>query len=214
MPEAGVIFIAAGAAYAQAATQAARSVRAQSPSLSVDLFTDAPEAAAHEIFNRVHAIESPHARSKVDHMHESRFERTLYLDADIRVVADITEMFALLDRFDIAAAHAHSRNREATNAIWRVEIPPSFPQVNGGVILYRKSPTVLEFLRAWQKAYHQAGFKKDQVTLRELLWQSDLRLHILPPEYNIRYEKYLSVWDEKEAVPKILHFAKFHSPLK
>jgi hypothetical protein len=47
--------------------------------------------------------------------------------------------------------------------------------------------------------------------LRELLWGSDLRLHILPPEYNIRYERYLSFWDPKEAVPQILHLAKFHA---
>jgi hypothetical protein len=35
-------------------------------------------------------------------------------------------------------------------------------------------------------------------------------LAILPPEYNIRYEKYLTVWEEREAIPRILHFAEFH----
>jgi hypothetical protein len=206
----GVIFIAAGSDYTRAANEAARSVRRHAPSLLIDLFTDTGDCAE-RIFDEVHRIESPHLRSKVDYIHKTRFSRTLYLDTDILVDADITEMFDVLERFDIAIAHAHTRNREATRTIWRKKVPDAFPQMNGGVILYRSTPPVLEFLRDWQQAYHEAGFKKDQVTLRELLWESDLRIHILPPEYNVRYEKYLSIWDEKEAVPRILHFARFHA---
>lgn len=206
----GVILIAAGAPYARAASRAARSVRVHAPSLAVDLFTDAPEFAE-DVFDQIHPLEGPHKRSKVDHVHRSRFARTLYLDTDIRVVKDISEMFAVLDRFDIALAHAHARNREETKTVWRIKMPDAFPQVNGGVMLFKSSPAVLELLRAWGPAYHSAGFKKDQVTLRELLWLSDLRIHILPPEYNVRYEKYMRVWEEKEAIPRILHFSAFHN---
>ena len=104
---------------------------------------------------------------------DTRFQRTLYLDTDIRVVADISEMFDILDRFDIAIAHAHARNRKETKTVWHFQIPDAFPQMNGGVLLFRSSPTVLDLLRAWQRAYHSAGYAKDQVTLRELLWLSD-----------------------------------------
>ena len=52
--------------------------------------------------------------------------------------------------------------------------------MNSGVILFKSTTPVLAFLRAWQQAYHSAGFKKDQVTLRELLWGSDLRLISFP----------------------------------
>jgi hypothetical protein len=209
----GVIFIATGVDYTRAANAAARSVRLHAPSLLIDLFTDNPDCAE-GIFDELHLIDNPHLRSKVDYIHKTRFSQTLYLDTDIRVDANIDEMFGVLERFDLAIAHAHSRNREATRTIWRKEIPDAFPQMNGGVILYRSTPPVLKLLRAWQRAYHEAGFKKDQVTLRELLWESDLRLHILPPEYNIRYEKYLSIWKDKEAVPRILHFAHFHTGQK
>jgi hypothetical protein len=208
--KAGVIFVAAGAPYVLAANRAAKSVREESPSVGVDLFTNLPELAA-DVFDEVRPLDSPHRRSKVDCLHQTRFERTLYLDTDIRVVADITEMFRTLDRFDIALAHAHARNRDQTRQMWRLDIPKAFPQMNSGVILFKSTTPVLVFLRAWQQAYHSAGFRKDQVTLRELLWCSDLRLHILPPEYNIRYERYLSFWDPKEAVPQILHLAKFHA---
>ena len=207
--ENGVIFIAAGEAYVRAANRAAQSIKEHVSPIAIDLFTDASAVAA-DIFDQIHPIDDPHVRSKVDYLHHTRFQRTLYLDTDIRVVADISEMFNVLDRFDIAIAHAHARNRKETKTVWHFDIPDAFPQMNGGVLLFRSTPTVLDLLRAWQRAYHSAGFAKDQVTLRELLWLSDVRLHILPPEYNIRYERYLSFWEAREAIPRILHFPKFH----
>ena len=102
------------------------------------------------------------------------------------------------------ATSATARGRYFSGAS---RIPEAFPQLNGGVILYRANAAVHQMLADWKQAYHTAGFKWDQVTLRELLWKSDLRLFILPPEYNVRYSKYLEVWEADEARPKILHFA-------
>jgi hypothetical protein len=140
----------------------------------------------------------------------TRFERTLYVDTDVCFVADVRDVFEVLDRFDIALAHAHTRNREVTTATWRTPLPAAFPQFNGGVILYKMNDGVGAFLNAWKNAYQTAGFAKDQVTLRELLWESNLQICTLPPEYNIRYRKYLWIWRKNEAQPKILHFAAFH----
>jgi hypothetical protein len=89
-------------------------------------------------------------------------------------------------------------------------LPDSFPQLNGGVILYRSNEAVRTFLAAWSSAYREAGFKKDQVTLRELLWQSPLQLYVLPPEYNVRYLRYAYFWQQEEARPLILHLRRFH----
>lgn len=207
----GVIYIATGEIYLRAARQSAESVRRHMPGVEIDLFTDADDIPA-GVFDRVHVIENPHKRSKVDCVGKSRFERTLYLDSDTRVVADISELFDILDRFDIAGTHAHARERKATNLVWRQKIPEAFPQVNGGVLLYRDCEVVRSLLAEWSRAYVEAGFSKDQVSLRELLWLSDARLFILPPEYNVRYEKYETVWDAWEAQPKILHYARFHEP--
>ena len=207
----GVIFVATGE-YARAAVKAAESVRKFCPTLGLQLFTDHSDVPP-GVFDRVSPIENPHMRSKVDFMPHTIFERTLYLDTDIRIVEDIREMFSLLDRFDIAIAHAHARNQPSTNDQWKCRIPEAFPQMNSGVILYKKSPPVMKLLTDWGTCYREAGFKKDQVTLRELLWSSDLRIATLPPEYNIRSNKYLKVWEAKEARPKILHYARFHTDL-
>jgi hypothetical protein len=115
-------------------------------------------------------------------------------------------MFDLLDRFDIALAHAHMRNHKIACEPWRVSLPKAFPQFNGGVLLYRWNNKTEQFCKDWSKYYHEAGFRKDQVTLRELLWKSDLHLYILPPEYNFRYFYKLPFLPTQELVPRILHY--------
>lgn len=207
----GVIFVATDD-YARAAVEAAASIRKHCPGLGIQLFTNQRDIPT-GIFDEVSTIKNPHMRSKVDYLTLAPFERTLYLDTDIRIVEDIREMFTLLDRFDLAFAHAQARNQPSTNELWRCRIPEAFPQMNSGVILYRNSPKVLQLFNEWSAVYKDAGFKKDQVTLRELLWLSDLRIATLPPEYNLRSKKYIKVWAPKEARPKILHYARFHTDL-
>ena len=204
----GVVYIATGEKYVRAAVNSAASVKKHCKNLKIHLFTDL-ENFSHDCIDGITHIEQPHRRSKVDYLIKTPFERTLYLDSDTRIVDNIAEVFKLLDNFDIALAHAHARNHPATKEQWHTHIPYSFPQLNGGVILFKMNAKVESLLKQWREAYHTAGFKKDQVTLRELVWNSDLRLTILPPEYNIRYKKYLWIWRKNEAVPKIMHLKKY-----
>ena len=207
----GVIYITSGKFHTAAAIAAAQSVRDTNPWLEIDLYTDEKDACGP--FDRIVHFEDGHRRSKVDYLPQTRFARTLYLDSDTRVVADLKPMFELLTRFDLAIAHAHARNAGRQTEIWRHEIPETFPQHNGGVILYRGNGKALDFMKRWSNAYHEAGFKWDQITLRELMWTSDLAVYVLPPEYNVRYRKYLDIWTAREAVPKILHLAEYYDEL-
>jgi len=209
-PVCGVNYICTGAMFTKAGVNSARSVRKNSPNLLIDIYTDSPSEIPEGLFDMVHLIGDPHRRSKVDYMAKTRFDRSLYLDTDTRVVKDISNMFDVIDRFDLAIAHAPARNKKSNLEGWRCPIPDNFPQMNSGVMVYRRTPAVMEMLADWQAAFHTADFNKDQVTLRELLWLSDLRIYILPPEYNVRYAKYIKVWTPNEAEPKILHFASFH----
>jgi hypothetical protein len=208
----GVLYVATGEKFVRAACTSADSVSSYSPRLKKHIFCDGPSAEAlpRRLFDSVGLIDDPHRRSKVDHLHRTPFAKTLYLDADTALVAPVDEIFDLLDRFDIALAHAPLRNIPATKQFWKTRIPDSFPQMNSGVIAYRSSPPVLDLLRRWHTAYREAGFKKDQVTLREILWKSDLRLAALPPEYNIRHVRLIEeVWRKEEAKPRILHCRNF-----
>jgi lipopolysaccharide biosynthesis glycosyltransferase len=190
------------------AIASAKSVKQHCKGIAVHIFTDQPEINSKWVDSST-PIANPHVRSKVDYISQTPFDETLFLDADTKVVTDITEVFDLLKAFDMAMAHAQKRNHFPTLQNWREKIPASFPQMNSGVVLFRKNEQTIKVLKDWKTAYHNNGFWKDQVTLREIIWKSPLRIGILPPEYNVRFEKYLKVWEEEEAIPKILHFASF-----
>ena len=210
----GVLYIVTGEKYLHAAIHSARSVRKFAPELGIHLFTGdvnyPPLIENMGVFDTIEQIENPHRRSKVEYLKNSPFERTLYLDSDTEVVAPITQMYGVLDAFDMAICHAHWRNHVITSKVWNRALPPSFPQFNSGVILYKRNAKTTEVFEAWAKGFEQARFPQDQVTLRETLWNSDIRVYTLPPEYNVRFWKYLYLWNAKEVQPRILHMQKFH----
>jgi len=206
--ERGILYVATGELYIELAVRSAESVKKHCGDIRIHLFTDR-DTAEFAVFDSTTIIQNPHRRSRLDCFSQTPFQRTLYLDAETCICTDIREIYDVLDRFDIAMAHAHLRNRKAMKEHWRIPIPDAFPQFNSGVILYNKSAPVLDLLNKWKEAYFTAGFRKDQTTLRELLYLSNIRIAVLPPEYNIRFRKYLRVWNKYEAVPKVLHLEKY-----
>ena len=211
----GILYIATGEKYIRAAIHSAETVRKHCPGLPTHLYAGPQDQGldfrrSPHPFTSVAAIEDPHRRSKVDYMSRTPFDRTLYLDTDTALNTDVRGAFQLLDRFDIALAHAHRRNSATRLKPWRIALPQAFPQYNAGVILYRRTPAVIAFLEDWRHCFHEAGFLQDQVTLRELLWRSDLRIATLPPEYNVRFIKYHFLWSKEEAASKIFHRRRYH----
>lgn len=205
----GVIFVTTGKDYTQLAERAAQSVKDSCPGLQVDLFTD--QTMDMKVFDRIHHLEDPWHRSKMDAMILSRFDKTLYLDADLFVIADIRDVFEVLDRFDMAMAHDDGRNTKHCHNFWRKPLPNAFPQLNGGVIAFRRRPAVLNLLKNWSVAVRNNDLKQDQPVLRELVWDSDLRIATLPPEYNLMRFKVLRFQSKKSSsAPRIIHSPEFH----
>jgi lipopolysaccharide biosynthesis glycosyltransferase len=185
-------------------------VRQHNPNLPIHLFSDSQQekvslSTARSPLTSWENIAHPHRRSKVDYLRSTPFERTLFLDTDTRVLCPLDDLFDLLDRFDVAMAHAHKRAIAAKQATLRITVPDTFPQYNSGVLLYRKTEDVLMALGEWRERFHSEGEITDQKALREILWAGDLRIATLPPEYNVRFLKYLVLWTKDEATPKILH---------
>ena len=219
----GILFIATGERYVRAAARSARSALAHCPGLPIHLYTDPTSfdsflGEAGFPFTSAGKIENPHARSKVDYMSKTPYERTLFLDADTVVNSDIREMFQILDRFDIAMTHAHHRSPSNLKP-WRIPLPDAFPEFNSGVVLFRKTPAVVQFWEGlsshfgtdWPEAGRRTGQPHhDQILIRELLWLSDLRIATLPPEFNVRKLKYHLLWSRSEATTKIFHLKQFH----
>lgn len=201
----GVIYVATGAGYRDLAEQSARSLRDHEPELAVDLYTDATDEVERGLFDRVHLIADPHDRSKLDCMAASRFERTLFLDCDTLVVNRLGDLWEVLDRFDLALAHDVRRDTALIQAGVTQDTPYAFPQFNSGVMLFRRSEAMTAFLADWRARYVAAGLYRDQPVLKDLLWESDLRFYVLPPEFNLRRVTELDAWEPGDARPVIVH---------
>ena len=132
----GVIYVATGELFVKMAAMSAESLKIHNPELSVHIFTDC-DTSSYDCFNGVTKIQDPHVRSKVDYISETPYHRTLFLDADTRVCEDITHMFELLDRYDIALAYDDGRTRRPKR--YAGNAPKIFMPLNSGVILFKSS---------------------------------------------------------------------------
>jgi hypothetical protein len=201
--ERGIVLVAFGRKYVDLAFQAAQSIVEVCPGVEIDLFTEAPVEAGP--FARIHVLEQVWVRSKLDSMLQSRFNKTIYLDVDIRAVSDFTDVFDVLNRFDMAAAHDQNRNAFSSRTEYLNPFPNAFPQINSGILAFRKSPAVTAFLQSWKAAVQEHNIGKDQPSLRELVWNSDLRCAILPPEYNFWDIRSIDRLTPLQTAPRIIH---------
>ena len=174
----------------------------------MDLYTDAPRALP--VFDRIHLLPDPWFRSKIDALIGSRFQRTLYMDADMLALADFRDVFEVLERFDVALAHDWLRNSALHHTFWRRPLPAAFPMFNGGLIAIRRTPATAAFLQAWKAAVRATDTGRDQISLRELLWESELRIATLPEEYNLLWIQGVKSWTTDFAAPRIIHSPHFH----
>ena len=188
----GVLYSATGDQHFQEALRSARS------SLRFNrmhhlIYTDrpAPPDGNGIAFGAIKNAGNPFA-DRIAALRASPFEQTLHLDTDTHIAADLGEVFDLLERFDVALAHAAGYLGEADP-----EVPPAFYELNAGVIAYRKSPAVWQWLETWRATYLDwiasepfpnagRGNGTDQPALRRTLWQSGLSMYVLGPEYNCR----------------------------
>jgi len=200
----GVIYVATGEAYRALAVASAASLRGHESERAIDLFTDAPGAAGLGVFDRVHPVPRVHARAKLDCLALSRFERTLFLDCDTRILAPLGDLFDILERFDLALAHDMRRASGLIRA-GQVPTPYAFPQMNSGVLLYRLTAPVRALFGEWARRFHETAARRDQPILKDLLWESDIRFYVLPPEFNLRRATMLDAWEPRDARPTILH---------
>ncbi|SFJ37659.1 hypothetical protein [Celeribacter neptunius] len=211
----GVLYVASGADYVDLAVQSARSLRAVEPEIAVDLVTDLSEEVPDGVFDEIRVTPQMHEREKLRAMPETRFDRTLYVDSDTLFLAPLGDLFDILDRFECALTHDVRRDWALIRRGRDHQTPYAFPQHNSGVFLYRRSENMLAFLHDWaQRFFADDAIERDQIILKDMLWESDLRYYVLPPEFNLRRVTLLDAWEPLDAVPTILHSHRFQDHMR
>lgn len=181
------VYVATTPRHLAEAEISAASLRPHLPGVPVILFTQLPDQPA--IFDQIFPISHPLGASadKIRRLLELDAEEILFIDTDTYVCGPLHPGFDLLSRFDLAVARA------AIQATY--EVPPpgdAFPEFNTGVLFLRNTPRLRAFLNRWLELHallrdRDTGRVYDQPAFRQALWESDLSVHTLPPEYNCRF---------------------------
>ena len=184
----GVIYIATGKQHTQEALTSARILKEVSE-LPVTLLSD--RTVDDPVLDGSIKLTDPRGGTsdQMYAMEQSPYDETICLDSDIYVAGDITELFRLLETFDLAAAHAPHRREQETEE--GGEPPQCFPEYNSGVVVYRLNSAVKAFLETWREEYERDMANdvfRNQPSFRRALFKSDLKLATLPPEYNCRIQ--------------------------
>jgi hypothetical protein len=186
MSERGVLYVVAGSqTYADALITSAQSLRHVMPDIPIAV------ATAREITgpfdHRIPISETDGFRAKILGACQTPFDRTLLLDVDTYVLADLSDVFQLLDRFDMALAHAPVRV-----SMPLADVPSSFPEFNTGVIAYRRTDVVRIVLEDWLREYDNLSAfdppSLDQPSFRRVAYRTaELQIATLVPEFNQRF---------------------------
>ena len=212
----GILYIATGERCCSEAILNAQRCRRSNPSLPITIKTDLsdrPDLVS--IFDSVISIQFPsHSyRDKVTGFSELPYEQTLFLDSDACLIAPIDDIFDLLKVSDLAAAHAPVRHPPG----WSDDsVPRTFPELNTGVMLMRRSRVIDDLMSAWIALYDdllQANSQFwDQASFRSVLWNSlrrgNLRFLHLPTEANLRTTK---PWFAGRGLPVSVVHGRFSS---
>jgi hypothetical protein len=184
--EKGILYIATGRRHLGEMLISARSVRRHMPGVPIVVYTDQQDLPA-DVFDEVRPISDPRHSfiDKIAPLCDTPFERTIFLDTDTLACAPFTDLFEILDRFDLALAHAPYRHDRP------FVTPNCFAELNTGVLAYRRTPEMVslfqDWLRLYQKEVAETGrMDSDQPAFREALYRSPVSPYILPTEYNLR----------------------------
>jgi len=175
----GILMLAIGEHHQREAAQATERIRLIWPEIEITINTQ--DSGQPVQLQRIRAMKA------------SPYARTLYLDTDTWLMEPVPELFDLLDRFDVALAHAPWRER------YPVDISACYPEFNGGVFVYGERCRNVLFA-AWERQFlhdleHRdpgggTGYFPSQPSLRVALYHSGLCVATLPPEYNWRGDGY------------------------
>ncbi len=204
----GFVFAATGEVYATLARRAARSLRQVDPNAEIDLFTNM--GFEDPVFSKIHRLDDDYHRPKIEALLNTRFDRTIYLDADTMVVAPLDPAFDVLDRFDLAAAQDRYLNNQYGRRVHGQPVPSAFPTLNSGLVAIRRCDATQRFLQDWLTEMKTSGSDRDQPPMRTLLYTGDLRICALPPGYNLLTHHELKTWWGMFGAPRMLHCSFLH----
>jgi len=185
---AGIIYSAIGAQYVdEAAHSASSSLRFNDVPHIIYCDRDPKERVSGVQYVVTASSGNPYS-DKIANIQRLPFARTLYLDTDTHVAGNLDELFDLLERFEVAAAHAPGYTKSPDDGQ-----SDAFYDFNTGVIALRDAAAVRDLLALWFRIQSDWTAKplfptnlQDQPAFRRAVWESRVSVYVLGSEYNYR----------------------------
>jgi hypothetical protein len=186
----GILYVATGKKFVAEAEISASSAKSAMPGVPIVLASDCTSDSGYFDMHIKLERSTYSFIDKILPLKRTPFERTLYLDSDTFVLSDVSCLFQILDRFAIAAAFEPARFLDKIDGL-----PTCFAELNTGVLLYKSDRKVFAMIDQWHAAYSEeianmaaAGRQAwhDQYSFTKIMFENDLSLYVLPPEYNAR----------------------------
>jgi hypothetical protein len=154
--DAGLLYVVTDSEVAlDECAHSARTFRKYCPEIQVQLVTNMPLGSRRVFFDFVDALPlqlHPH-KAKVLALQQTRFERTLFLDADTEVRGPVYELFEFLKRYDFGLTC--DNDCDWTTYPFRF-IAQESSGFNTGLLLFRRTEPVMRHLRRWFELFrHQ-----------------------------------------------------------
>lgn len=196
MTRCGYLYIANGRRYVDEAITSARSLRRVDGAAQITLVTDTRVAS--DVFDvvvlRPFEVDSWRAglAYKVGHLFDgSSYDRVFFVDTDTYFCRDCSELFALLDYYDLCIADAPNDTSEI--ALENGPLKGYYPY-NTGVIVFRRNEVNRELFVKWLEVYQAkiSRYQHDQGPLMEALLGSRSRVYVLRSVYNAKLSFHVS----------------------
>lgn len=174
-----------GTDYVKEAIFSATSLKKIHPNAQITLFTN-KEYPNLSIFDKIEVVDIK-LRSKQDLLHMTPYDNTIYIDTDTYINDNIEELFGLFEKFELFATHDYARKRIFPIPEY-MAIPVSFSELNGGVFGFKKCDNFNKLIELWKHYFHkyQKVTPWDQPSFRIACWESNIKLYVVPYEYNRR----------------------------
>ena len=167
----------------------ANSLKKIHPESHITLFTDKEIIKDKDCpFDNIIIVEL-NIRSKQDVLQNTPYEKTIFIDTDTYINGNIKELFDMLDKFECIACHDCYSKKRVFNIPEYMNIPTAFNEINSGVFGFKKCENFNKMINLWNHYYHkykEITNEQDQPSCRIACWESNIKLYILPLEYNTR----------------------------
>jgi hypothetical protein len=207
--EKGYLYIATGDNYINEAKISVNSLRRHNQYAHVTLITDKKIKA--DEFDYVYILNFEYQENsdwkkaliyKVLALQHSPYKKTFFIDTDTYFLDDCSELFQLLNYFDLLIAHAPS---DSSHVIINDQKIIGYHPYNTGVIVFNKNELIsklfIDWLDIYKNKYHL--YPTDQTPFMESLLINQVYLYVLQSIYNFRLPFYVSILPDLKV--KIIH---------